>query len=100
MIGLTCRNNLCHLSICMALFILLILLDLSWGADADPRGPAKDSRCPVCGMTYSDYELDRTLLLDRGAFCVHHLGSRVECVGDGAGSGHEKSRIFSDTRKG
>lgn len=55
MLGLNCQNNRCHLVICMALFILLVLLDLSWGAEPGPRSPAKDSKCPVCGMFVSKY---------------------------------------------
>ena len=55
MIGLNCRNNRCHLAICMALFMLLVLLDLSWGAETGPRKPSKKDKCPVCGMFVAKY---------------------------------------------
>ncbi|MEW6668929.1 MAG: nitrous oxide reductase accessory protein NosL [Thermodesulfobacteriota bacterium] len=55
MIGLNCENNRCHLVICVALFILIFLLDVSWGADLTPRKPSKQDKCPVCGMFVYKY---------------------------------------------
>jgi len=55
MIGLNHHGNRCPLGVCMALFILLVMLEQSWGAEPAPKSPAKDSKCPVCGMFVAKY---------------------------------------------
>lgn len=55
MIGLNRHSNRCRLGVCMALFILLVTLEQSWGAEPGPKSPAKDSKCPVCGMFVAKY---------------------------------------------
>ena len=40
---------------CLALFGLIFVPDRSWGADTGPRRPAKESKCPVCGMFAHKY---------------------------------------------
>jgi copper chaperone NosL len=47
----TRRNFVC----CFALFILLFLPDLSWGADTGPRKHTRENKCPVCGMFVHKY---------------------------------------------
>ena len=44
-----------NLARCLALFGFLFVLDPCWGSDAGPRAPAKDSKCPVCGMFVHKY---------------------------------------------
>jgi nitrous oxide reductase accessory protein NosL len=45
----------CHLAFCIAVFVLLVLSDVSWAADAPPRKPSKADKCPVCGMFVYKY---------------------------------------------
>jgi copper chaperone NosL len=44
-----------NLVCCLALFALLIGSNPSWAADTGPRTPAKESKCPVCGMFVHKY---------------------------------------------
>ena len=40
---------------CLAVFLLLFLLDIAWGAEPAPGKPSKQDKCPVCGMFVSKY---------------------------------------------
>jgi len=55
MIGLDFNNNRCHLAFCLAVFVLLALLDVSWGANTGPGKPTQEDKCPVCGMFVYKY---------------------------------------------
>ncbi len=44
-----------HIVSCLAAFLLLFLLDISWGAELGPSKPSKQDKCPVCGMFVHKY---------------------------------------------
>ena len=40
---------------CLAILLVLLMLNLSWGAGAAAEKPSKQDKCPVCGMFVYKY---------------------------------------------
>ncbi|RJR33293.1 MAG: nitrous oxide reductase accessory protein NosL [Desulfobacteraceae bacterium] len=44
-----------HIASCLAVLFVLLILDISWGADVAPGKPSRQDKCPVCGMFVYKY---------------------------------------------